>query len=164
MRLIKKLVKVLGFAVVAVVGILLLLAALPFILLAKPFSAHAERKREARFQLQKMQLGGGCYFIYTNKKKICDFVQQEVLPLLPADIEIVFIADKQLNTDYDGDFIVCLIAEGRVPGGYPFLMKISKEKVLGKSINNEVYNAMENKGNIQRLDEEIMNFYGLGYS
>lgn len=159
MKSLKGIVNILLFVLVLVVALaclLLLLHLLPLILF---FSRIGNKKSEQEYREFMLSIEGGNFMCYTNKKKSRAFIEREIIPILPEGTSILFLEGKQLHSDFGVKLNYRFLYQVRYGNDFPTLIKIRNSEMIRRSINNEVYNVMNNGKQINRLSDTIDDFF-----
>ncbi len=160
MRLLKTIRDIIGVVIILIPALLLLVLCLPFILLALSFSRRNEERFNIEYHNFLVGLNGATFFWYSDKRTTLYFIEDMLLPGLKPEIEIIKLQGKKLITAHDHRYISRLIANAKTEGGIPYIIKIVNGTVISKSINNEVYNAINGRMRGQELLALIDEFVG----
>lgn len=145
--------------IVALIGLALLLISSPLIVLSL-ISDHRENKRnEKLYHNYLLEIDGHKLFCYNNRKDCLEFIQQQIIPHLPADVKLIFLDGKIPISDYSHQFASTILYKIQNQVGFPYLLKVRDGIVLEKSINNELYNSLNQRQDIKVLYAAINKFY-----
>lgn len=140
-----------------IVGLFLLLSPIIIILfILNYFNSLKSEKKYADFLLR---INGTKFFCYNNKKNSRDFIEKNILPLLPSDIKVIFLDGKMPVSDYDPKFISRILYKIKDRKGFPYLIEVSNGQLIDKSINNDFYNTMNQNKDVGPLCKKIISFY-----
>jgi hypothetical protein len=99
--------------------------------MAKALQAYIEQNEGKRF------------FFYTRRKKLEDALDNIIIPNLPADVQPVDIGDKS-------GVLFWLARKGpRTP--VPFILTITNGQVHKRSINSQLYHAIEHGKDVREV-------------
>jgi hypothetical protein len=104
---------------------------------------------------------GARFFIYTSRKTSERYVRENILPFLPPDTRVVYLLDsrKPFSLGEELPYLEHFIYRvRRTPGGYPYVAKISKGKLLAISINRQLYSAITRKADADAVNKAISKF------
>ncbi len=87
--------------------------------------------------------------------------EKNILPRLNDDVKIIYLDGKTPISDYDKNYISKALYSISDKRGFPYLIKIIDGQVIDTSINNEFYNTMNQKKDINKLTNNISQFYQL---
>ena len=105
---------------------------------------------------------GAKYFCYTARKTSYQYVTDHVLPNLPSDTQIIYLADRKNAVDVLGDqipFVDHLVWRmKKTPGRYPYVSKVSNGELVTMSINHQLYSAIKRKADAEAINKKISRF------
>lgn len=155
----RKLIDGIIIIIVALIGLALLLIASPLIILSC-LSEHRENKRnEKLYRNYLLEIDGHKLFCYNNRKDCREFIEQQIIPYLPADVKLIFLDGRFPISDYSHQFASTVLYKIHNQVGFPYLLKVQDGMVLEKSINNELYNSLNQGHDIKILYTAINKFY-----
>ncbi|WP_421941512.1 hypothetical protein [Pedobacter sp.] len=131
------------------------------ILVISSIDNHFTKKRlNQNFYENLLKLEGDKIFCYNNRKNSQEFIEKYIIPTLSSDVHIIFLNGRTpVNDYYSQIFSSSLLNQIKNQVGFPYLMKISGGQILEKSINNELYNILNQGKEIKPLHDIISNFY-----
>jgi hypothetical protein len=105
---------------------------------------------------------GAKYFCYTDKYSSKAFVENNIVPFLPPDVEVLHVSSKRLvNLGKHGAFSHRIAIEMKaMKKGFPCVAKISGGRLIAESINQQLYNAIYRKKDARQIVETINRFFG----
>lgn len=157
----RKVIDILKLVPWIVLGGAFMLIALPFMLIAQPFIWIGNRVRKRQFNEYLKQLEGKNFFCYNNKSKSLEFIRQNVLPNLPDSIEVIFLNGQTPESAYERKFISHALYGLENYHGFPHLLKIRDAATFDESLNNELFNIIEQNKPVDELFKRITNFFEL---
>lgn len=142
-------------------GLLLVLFS-PILLLLAAYAYVASAVGEWRFRRYIAANEGVTFFAYTNKASSENYVKENILPLLPRDTRIFYLAGKKgrVNMGEDLGLLAHVVSAMReTPGGFPYVSKIENGELVTESINNRLYSAIRRGVEADQIIERIRKFY-----
>lgn len=156
----KKLIEVLSIITLILVMLTIGLILSPIIIVSSINHQLKNKKLDKLYHDYLLQINGHKIFCYNNRKNSLAFIEQQIIPILPSDVKIIFLDGKvPKSADYSTKFSSALLYSIRHQVGFPYLLKIQESNVIEKSINNEMYNFLHQKHDVKLLFEAINNFY-----
>jgi len=120
------------------------------------------RKNLYRFYSEYLnQFEGKNFFCYNNTGNTKEFIENNILPSLPKDIEIIFLNGKTIETNYSTKFISHILYNLKQYHKFPHLIKIRNKKILDHSINNTFYNIFHQNLPLDKFFNEMNIFFDL---
>ena len=155
----KKFSALIIFIILAAIGLMLLLFFSPLIILSM-VSGHKANKRNEKLYLDYLlEIDGHKLFCYNNRKDCRKFIEQQIIPYLPADVKLIFLDGRFPVSEYSHQFASTVLYKIQNQVGFPYLLKVQGGTLIEKSINNEVYNSLNQVHDIQVLYTAINKFY-----
>lgn len=116
---------------------------------------------EFRFNRYSKANNGAKYFAYTNRQTSQKYVEQNILPELSKDIEIMYLGEKgRVNLGDDSKFHDRIVwAMKAVPGGFPYISKVANGNLVTESINNRLYSAITRGAESEQIVVRIKKFF-----
>lgn len=148
----KKLKNIVLVILLIIIGIPFLIMAIPFMLVIIPIGHYQRKKFEEKYAEFLIENNGLNFFCYNNRKNSKDFIENNILPNLIEEIDIVFLNGKYVESEYPAEFISQALRMLNNYKRFPHLMKIRNGKLIDKSINNLFYNIL----NLHKSEEELM--------
>jgi hypothetical protein len=111
------------------------------------------------YQKYLQTINGTNFFCYNNRTNSKDFIEKNILPILTPNIKIIYLDGKTPKSEYDPHIISKVLYGIKDKKGFPYLLKISNGQVIEESINNELYNIMNQNKEIGQLNKKIISFY-----
>lgn len=155
----KKVIQILKLVSGILLGIIFMLIILPFILIVKPFVWFGNRIRRKQFQNYLKQLEGKNFFCYNNKSNSLEYLRQHIIPNLPASVEVIFLNGKKPESDYERKFISHALYKLKDYQGFPHLLKVRNGNAIDKSLNNELFNTINQNKPVEELMLKIIDFF-----
>ncbi len=125
------------------IGAIMFLLFLPIFILALPFLRSKDKENELEYQDFLRTQNEGKFLVYTNKTKSKAFVENEILPNLDKEIQVIYIEGKAVHTEVNYRIVNRLLYDQKVVGGFPWVIKIASGKPYYTSINNQLSNAIK---------------------
>lgn len=144
---------------IAAVSFLLLIVITPFIAIFNLFNNHPRVGFIERWKDLIQELDGKNFFCYNNRSDSIDFIEGKIVPFLNKDTEILFLNGKEVESNYPKEFVSDALLNLKHYQNFPHLMKIRKGKIIEKSINNALYNTLNQNQTKEELVLQINNFF-----
>ncbi|MBB6239170.1 hypothetical protein HDC90_003817 [Pedobacter sp. AK013] len=122
-----------------------------------------EKKSEKLYCEYLLEIDGHKLFCYNNRKDCQEFIEQQIIPFLPSDVKLIFLDGRYPKSDYSQKFASTVLYKIKNQVGFPYLLKVQNGIVLEKSINNELYNSLNQGHDFQVLYNKINKFYQKEY-
>ncbi len=123
---------------------------------------HHNQKEQAflkAYQPFLASLEGKNFFCYNNRNNSLAYIEQQILPQLNGNIQLIFLDGQTPVSDYPPAFMARLLLTAKHYQRFPHLIKIRDGQVLDKSINNAFYNGMNQGKDIGLLLGEMDVFF-----
>ena len=102
-----------------------------------------KKQQKERFEAFLLSNNGIELFCYTNRKRFCEVIEEEIIPSLDKSINIVKLNGKEPQTELDKEMISYALY--RIKNiGFPNVMKIVNGKLIDLSMHKEVYDCINN--------------------
>lgn len=146
--------------ILILVGIVLLLLSpilIPYLLIVIAW----ERIQRLRFSRYLRRSEGKMFFCYTARKLSVEFVQERILPRLPADVRVIYITERGENmSDDEVPFQVRIAQEMKtVGGGYPYVAKVVGGVLVAESVNEKLYRSVKRGVEPESTINQIEKFF-----
>lgn len=146
---------------VLLIILFLVFIAIPFTVVMSPFDYLGNRKFEKEYKQFLETIEGENFFIYNNRKKALDFIQNEVLGKLPSKIKVFYLDGRKLENEQKGEYYSVMIKRLNNYTKFPHLMKVRNGKVVDVSINQELFNWKNQGKNSNQFFELVDVFFEL---
>ncbi|MFD2326293.1 hypothetical protein [Mucilaginibacter galii] len=107
-------------------------------------------------------MGDKNFFCYNNKLSLKKYVEENIVPYLPEQVEIIYLNGKTPESDYPEVVISKMLYGLKLYDGYPHLIKIRSGVTTEISINNDVFNCINQHKDINPILFKIYTFFDLG--
>jgi len=155
----KKLSNTILFTLFAFFGLIILLLFSPLILISTFINKIESKTLEEEYRQYLLEIDGHKLFCYNNRKHTKEFIEKQIMPILPKDVKLIFLDGRFPVSEYPHQFTSMLLYNIRNQVGFPYLLRIQEGNVLEKSINNELYNSLNQGHDTKPLYDAINNFY-----
>jgi hypothetical protein len=98
-------------------------------------------------------------FCYNNRRNSQSFIEENILPGLPAQVKIVLVRGKTPTSEFDPVVISKLLLAITDRKGFPYLITIRNSKLEYSSIHKELYDRMSQRGSLEPLIAKMQKFY-----
>lgn len=105
---------------------------------------------------------GAQFFAYNNRKATAPFVEEHILPQLPATMGIIFLNGKTPVSALPLHIAQRLLLRSYTKGGMPYLITITNGLPVTVSLNNQLYAAIQHNhpgrllGRVKELTEHAI--------
>lgn len=157
----KKIDNVGNVITIVLIAIPLVIVSIPFLLIFFPIAKINDKRFQKEYIEYLKKNEGKNIFCYNNRLKSKEYIENEIIPLLSNDIDIVFLNGKNIESKYDSKFISKALYSLSNYKGFPHLIKIQEGKIIDKSINNIFYNVKNGNQSEKDLFIQINQFFEL---
>lgn len=158
MRKFKNILKV---VLVIIIGIPLFILAIPFMVVVMLVGHFQSKKFKKKYVEFLNENHGKNFFCYNNRKNSKHYIEEEILPSLNSQIEIVYLNGKKIDLEYNSEFISEALYGLKTYNKFPHLMKIRNGKLIDMSINNPFYGVLNMNQSKTKLLNQINQFFEL---
>jgi hypothetical protein len=142
------------------VGILLAVVLSPIWVPIVTYVYLKEKITAWRFGRYVKKNDGKTFFCFTHRRTSVPFVRENILPILPPSVEVIYITEKfdklEANSKFAGEIIFTMAEKKQ---GFPCLAKFVNGKVLIESINHELYQTIVRSRDPDKLIQRVVKFY-----
>jgi len=96
----KKSVEVLSIIVLILVALILIFILLPIIIISSISNHFDNKKTDNLYQEYLLQINAHKIFCYNNRKNSLAFIEEQIIPMLPSDVRIIFLDGRVPKSDY----------------------------------------------------------------
>jgi hypothetical protein len=114
---------------------------------------------EQEYARYLIRLGNKNFFCYNNSRRSQEYVEKYVIPLLPSNVEIIFLNGKIPISDYPEIITSALLFKLQNFNGFPHLIKLREGHTSEKSINNLTYNCINQNKEPHNILIEVISFF-----
>ncbi len=118
------------------------IVAIPLMIVFIPIGHFNRKKFEKKYSKFLTENHGKNFFCYNNRKNSRKYIEDNIIPNLTDEIEIVYLNGKKVESDYNAEFMSEALNKLKNYSRFPHLMKIRNGKLIDKSINNPFYNIL----------------------
>lgn len=155
----EKLKDIITIIILVSIGLVLLLICSPMIIISM-ISDHIEKKKNDKLYLEYLlEIDGHKLFCYNNRRDCQEFIEKYIIPTLPSEVKLIFLDGRSPKSDYSQRFASTVLYKIENQVGFPYLLKVQNGIVLEKSVNNELYNSLNQGHDIQVLFNVMNKFY-----
>lgn len=131
----------------------------PFIIIIGIYTSINDKVFEKTYQEYLNSINGTFFFCYNNRKNSQKFIEQNLLPILPKDVKLIFLNGKKVESNFEQKFMSKALYSLKDRKGFPYLLKVSNGTIIDKSINKEFYNIKNENRELEYLIKIINEFY-----
>ncbi|MCF1191995.1 hypothetical protein LRR18_10405 [Mangrovimonas sp. AS39] len=147
---------------IGILTLCLIVIALPFFIIASPFLWIREKKFKKEYLEYLQAIDGSNFFCYNNRKKGRQYIEDEVIPNLPEEVEVLFLNGRKIESDkYDTKFLSRAFYGFKNYTRFPQLLKIRNGETIDSSINAELFHCINQDGDKNELYSKIDAFFEL---
>jgi len=155
----EKLKDIITIIILVSIGLILLLICSPMIITSIISNHIEEKKNEKLYREYLLEIDGHKLFCYNNRKDCQEFIEKYIIPTLPSEVKLIFLDGRCPKSDYSQRFASTVLYKIENQVGFPYLLKVQNGIVLEKSVNNELYNSLNQGHDIQVLFNVMNKFY-----
>lgn len=157
MKSIREILNLLPFGIL---GIILLIIFIPFWIVLLPILLIIDYKFKKKYNQYLNTIEGRNFFCYNNRKKGKVFIENEIIPLLPLNVEIVYLNGREIETEgFNKRFLSHSFYQFKNYSKFPQLLKIRNGKTIDISINNLLHNTISQNKTPNNLIKKIEEFF-----
>ncbi len=153
MKIIEKIKNLASTILWGIVKFFLFILSIPFMIVFLPAKYFWRKKFENKYAGFLSINHGKNFFCYNNRNNSKTYIEENIIPKLANTIEIVYLNGKEIESDYNIEFISKSLYKLKTYNRFPHLMKIRNGKLIDKSINNQFYNVL----NMSKSKTELLN-------
>lgn len=158
----KKIAEKLKSSAGVLLSVVVIVILFPILILSAPFNWIEERKFKKDYQEFLIRMDGKNFFCYNSRSKSLEFIRQNVIPNLPGSVEVIFLNGRTPESAYERKFISHALYNLKSYKGFPHLFKIRNEIIVDISLNNELFNVIDQSQPVNELLQLMANFFELG--
>lgn len=106
-------------------------------------------------------LEGKHFFCYNNRAKGQAFIEQEILPKLPAHVEVLYLQGRHISSEqaYNGLHLLKTFHQFDHFTQFPHLVKIHQGQAINQSLFHELFDCLDNGAEPQILRDKMDAFF-----
>jgi len=155
----KTLKLLIGYIMIGIGLVILVPITLVCWILVGPFIYWDEQRKKRKFAANLLTLEGKNFFCYNNRKKSRLFIEESIRPQLAQYVECIYLEGREPVSAYDPIIVSQLLYSVKNYSKFPHLIKIRNGELIEHSINNQLFNTLEQKKPIESLLKEIDGFF-----
>ena len=141
------------------VGFPLLILSIPFLIFIFIFKYFQKKKFEKKYLKFLKENEGKNFFCYNNRKKSKEYLEENILTNLNKEVVIVYLNGRDIESEYNKEFISEALYGLKHYTKFPHLMKIRNGQLIDKSINNPFFGILKMNKPKAELLGEINSFF-----
>ena len=151
----------LGTAAALILFVLVVILLSPILISVNAFLYIKNGLSRRRYRKYLKHNEGAKFFCYTSRKTSENYVEENILPFIPADVLVLHLQDKTWFDlgDPDGIPVQVVGQMKNVRGGFPYVSKVVGGELVTESINNRLYSAITRKASAENIVQRINRFY-----
>ncbi|MEP1032969.1 hypothetical protein [Ekhidna sp.] len=155
----KKITEILKVSPWVALSAVIVLIAIPFLIFLFPFFYIQNIRFENSYKNYLDELEGKSFFCYNNRLKGRSFIEEQLIPQLPDYIEVIFLNGMIPESQYEEKYISHALYQLKNYQRFPQLLKIRGGQTYDKSLNNELFNTMEQNKPLGNLLTKMSEFF-----
>ena len=155
----EKLKEILLIILLVIVGFPLLVLSIPFLIFIFIFKYFQKKKFEKKYLKFLKENEGKNFFCYNNRKKSKEYLEENILTNLNKEVVIVYLNGRDIESEYNKEFISEALYGLKHYTKFPHLMKIRNGQLIDKSINNPFFGILKMNKPKAELLGEINHFF-----
>lgn len=108
-----------------------------------------------------IRLGNKNFFCYNNNSRSQAYIEEFILPQLPEQVAIIFLNGRAPQSDYPEAVASALLWRVKNFEGFPHLIKLNEGNTEEKSLNNLVYNCINQQKDSILIINVVRDFFEL---
>ena len=142
-----------------IVGFPLLILSIPFLIFIFIFKYFQKKKFEKKYLKFLKENEGKNFFCYNNRKKSKEYLEENIITNLNKEVAIVYLNGRNIESEYNKEFISEALYGLKHYTKFPHLMKIRNGQLIDKSINNPFFGILKMNKPKAELLGEINSFF-----
>lgn len=143
-------------------GLILFPFVLIFIIIGGSLRLMRTKRSSNAYSRYLRTLEGKNFFCYNNRKKGLEYIEKEVIPYLPPQVEVLYLHNREIrNSPYDFQYLSKAFYGFENYSRFPHLLKIRNGKPLDTSLNNELFACLDQAEGKSAIDKKIAAFFEL---
>ncbi len=155
----EKFKNILLIILLVLVGFPLLILSIPFLIFIFIFKYFQKKKFEKKYLKFLKENEGKNFFCYNNRKKSKEYLEENILTNLNKEVVIVYLNGRDIESEYNKEFISEALYGLKHYTKFPHLMKIRNGQLIDKSINNPFFGILKMNKPKAELLGEINHFF-----
>ena len=155
----EKFKNILLIILLVLVGFPLLILSIPFLIFIFIFKYFQKKKFEKKYLKFLKENEGKNFFCYNNRKKSKEYLEENILTNLNKEVVIVYLNGRDIESEYNKEFISEALYGLKHYTKFPHLMKIRNGQLIDKSINNPFFGILKMNKPKAELLGEINSFF-----
>lgn len=145
---------------IIILAICVFIIVIPFILIASPFNWFADRKFNKEYSEYLNRIDGANFFCYNNRKKGRKYIEEQIIPNLPNEVEVIFLNGRKIESNkYESKYLSKAFYKFKNYSRFPHLMKIRDGKAIDCSLNSELFNSINQGADENRIYSKMNQFF-----
>ncbi|MES2734053.1 MAG: hypothetical protein V4714_20060 [Bacteroidota bacterium] len=157
----KRIDQVLQVSMVIAGVIALSILSIPILLVAWPVNFLQQKQFDNRYRAYLKMLEGKNFLCYNNRKKSMEYIHNELIPILPENVEVIYLNGKVPQSHYESKYISYALYSLKHYSKFPHLMKVRNGEVIDCSINQDLHHVIDHQKSMDSLLGVINEFFDL---
>ncbi len=157
-----KLKEILILIPIVLLTLMISIIVLPFALILAVPGWLENRRFDREYRQYLRTIDGKNFFCYNNRKKGFDYIQTQILPGLPREVEPLFLNGKSIESNYESRFMSKAFYSFQHYSRFPQLLKIRSGKAVDCSLNTELFSCLNHGKDKELIFHKMEDFFELG--
>ena len=145
-----------------ILALSLVILAIPFCIIILPISWIREKIYKKKYKEYLLTIEGKNFFCYNNRKKERKYIEEQIIPNLPEEVEIIFLNGKTIESDkYDSGHLSRAFYNFKNYTRFPQLLKIRNGEPVDISLNKEMFDCLNQGKSESNIFNKINSFFEL---
>ena len=148
-----------GIPIVAI-ALCLIAIAIPFFIIASPLILISEIRFKKKYRAYLETLNGKNFFCYNNRKKGFEYLQNQIIPNLPNDVDVLYLNGRKIESNkYDTKYLSRAFYSFKNYSKFPQLLKVRNGEMDDCSLNNELFNCLNQGKDESHIIDKVNKFF-----
>jgi hypothetical protein len=144
--------------VILIIATLILICLFPLIICYEIGSYYKNLTFSKEYNEYLSEIDEIIFFCYNDRADSKVFIEKHILPILASDVKVIFLNGRQVESNYQKPFVSRIIYSIKDKKGFPYLIRVSKGQIFDCSLNNDLFNIMNQNKSVHTLIEKVNSF------
>ncbi|WP_299458326.1 hypothetical protein [uncultured Microscilla sp.] len=142
-------------------GIILFPFVFTFIIIGGTLRLIRNQRASNAYQSYIKSLEGKDFFCYNNREKGRRYIEHEILPTLPPQVEVLYLQGRRIDSQqpYNGQHLLKTFHNFDHFTQFPHLLKIRNGQAISCSLFHELFECLDKEGNKDTMLDKIQHFF-----
>lgn len=147
---------------IGILALCLIAIAIPLFIIISPFLWIKEKKFNQEYLEYLKTIEGTNFFCYNNRKKGREYIEKQIIPNLPEEVEVIFLNGRKIESDpYEQKYLSRAFSGFKNYTRFPQLLKIRNGEAIDCSLNSELFNCINQGADENRIYTKMIDFFEL---